>query len=178
MFQSTFPHGERLPAHSRDRSGAGFNPRSRTGNDWRMWPSRSCFQKFQSTFPHGERLAYVAQPVLFSEVSIHVPARGTTYTPGVYANLNWWFQSTFPHGERLSFIIVAIPKYRFQSTFPHGERLQRVRMIGLMHQFQSTFPHGERRDSLKLLPFSVKRFNPRSRTGNDNCLFYQYDNTF
>ena len=77
---------------------------------------------FQSTFPHGERLAYVAQPVLFSEVSIHVPARGTTYTPGVYANLNWWFQSTFPHGERPTLDLVVGVMQGFQSTFPHGER--------------------------------------------------------
>ena len=56
MFQSTFPHGERPSGVIRKGVGMScFNPRSRTGNDWRMWPSRSCFQKFQSTFPHGER---------------------------------------------------------------------------------------------------------------------------
>ena len=56
MFQSTFPHGERLsPAYSARISSA-----------------------FQSTFPHGERRIQVAISVLVIHVSIHVPARGTT----------------------------------------------------------------------------------------------------
>ena len=56
-----------------------FNPRSRTGNDVVNVMMRRQLFPFQSTFPHGERHDFVACcPALF-QVSIHVPARGTTW---------------------------------------------------------------------------------------------------
>ena len=76
-FQSTFPHGERHCIRGADNAGiTGFNPRSRTGND-----------------------AYRRSTLIRSEVSIHVPARGTTAMSNL-AKAKERFQSTFPHGER------------------------------------------------------------------------------
>ena len=37
-----------------------------------------------------------------------------------------------------------------------------------LKRFQSTFPHGERRISFNSSGFSIRSFNPRSRTGNDS----------
>ena len=55
-FQSTLPHGERLPL---------CLPLFR-------------FNLFQSTLPHGERLCHYLQPVARLWISIHAPARGAT----------------------------------------------------------------------------------------------------
>ena len=99
-FQSTFPHGERLLHfrlpfpflcfNPRSRTGNDgkciplqlpgrcFNPRSRTGNDKITAPIITLRQGFQSTFPHGERRYPVLCRPVRKEVSIHVPARGTT----------------------------------------------------------------------------------------------------
>ncbi len=76
LFQSTFPRGERLDVTRYASSETNFNPRSREGNDK---PER------------GER--YV------TEISIHVPARGTTVKLNKVTSY-WLFQSTFPRGER------------------------------------------------------------------------------
>ena len=57
-FQSTFPRGERRGM-----------TRSRAGHE----------SRFQSTFPRGERLSRYRQRTGATKVSIHVPARGTTY---------------------------------------------------------------------------------------------------
>ena len=75
-FQSTPPHGRRLPPCMLSKKNEGFNPRPRTGGD------RAALQvvarsKFQSTPPHGRR-----------------PARCLTWTSC------GWFQSTPPHGRR------------------------------------------------------------------------------
>ena len=78
VFQSTFPHGERLDFGSVDPP---------------------CIL-FQSTFPHGERLTRPVFLFPLGSVSIHVPARGTTTSEGGDRMIRK-FQSTFPHGERL-----------------------------------------------------------------------------
>ena len=102
LFQSTFPHGERRWEDRDDRanntrfnprsrtgndmssvkaiSGAtGFNPRSRTGNDAGNTFAVTCVPEFQSTFPHGERPVAGQSTKFYIQVSIHVPARGTTW---------------------------------------------------------------------------------------------------
>ena len=56
LFQSTFPRGERL-------------------SDFEI---RIPARKFQSTFPRGERRPYTAFVTSFPNISIHVPAWGTT----------------------------------------------------------------------------------------------------
>ena len=100
-FQSTFPHGERRDTPFVDvQRFVCFNPRSRTGNDGRVARGTVLPDKFQSTFPHGERQPAASRESirdLFQstfphgerpesdpvgegsvQVSIHVPARGTT----------------------------------------------------------------------------------------------------
>ena len=79
---------------------SGFNPRSRTGNDYFLMQICYPLHLFQSTFPHGERHTETAQHKDYTgfnprsrtgndlhlsinlfqliPVSIHVPARGTT----------------------------------------------------------------------------------------------------
>ena len=100
MFQSTFPHGERLKQLA-----------ELTGDS-----------EFQSTFPHGERPKWDNIMWCFSRVSIHVPARGTTHIELIPDTDNLKLQSTFPHGERLFGRSMIPCPVRFQSTFPHGER--------------------------------------------------------
>ena len=56
----------------------GFNPRSRKGNDLHNCAGRKYLSRFQSTFPQGERHNDWFRDVNYDEVSIHVPARGTT----------------------------------------------------------------------------------------------------
>ena len=77
-FQSTFPHGERLilsPAALRS-----FRFQSTFPHGERLSLLRYAFiaSLFQSTFPHGERLHRFAHLNKALLVSIHVPARGTT----------------------------------------------------------------------------------------------------
>ena len=76
-----------------------FNPRSRTGNDVVTLitgrQEKQCFNPRSRT--GNDSFQYKA--AVQSEVSIHVPARGTTeYIRCIY--YRYRFQSTFPHGER------------------------------------------------------------------------------
>ena len=69
-FQSTFPRGERL----------------------NQVPGLHTIKKFQSTFPRGERQDSLYCAVILCNISIHVPAWGTTVSsifsvlPGSYFN--------------------------------------------------------------------------------------------
>ena len=78
-FQSTFPQGERLSRGNYRHEPAGFNPRSRKENDGVSPTLLHLPSQFQSTFPQGERLQCSIQLIHNSLVSIHVPARRTTY---------------------------------------------------------------------------------------------------
>ena len=56
-FQSTHPHGVRLSPHRRrQRCNKCFNPRTRTGCDFRDAIAHYSPKQFQSTHPHGVRL--------------------------------------------------------------------------------------------------------------------------
>ena len=98
-FQSTFPRGERRLCVKLAISKQNFNPRSRVGNDLK-------------TSQYG-------QPRL--EISIHVPAWGTTRFIFLIPIIHL-FQSTFPRGERLKVCQLTFYRIQFQSTFPRGER--------------------------------------------------------
>ena len=121
-----------------------FNPRSRKGND--KFAPRGCppWLLFQSTFPQGERPKEVAKKLGFTEISIHVPARGTT---AITADELIDVQISIHVPARGTTIprLVTAARRRFQSTFPQGERL----MIGKKSTIRSNF-------------------NPRSRKGNDS----------
>ena len=79
------------------------------------------------------------------QISIHVPAWGTTATASKIVGLSK-FQSTFPRGERPSDGVLFLTDGVFQSTFPRGERRSKIRKILLI----------------------FLNFNPRSRVGNDS----------
>ena len=86
-FQSTFPRGERLYLTPLRTIIPNFNPRSRVGND-----------------------AIFASESNFCDISIHVPAWGTTIN-GYYSYSGYpQFQSTFPRGERLAGSTMVFPK--------------------------------------------------------------------
>ena len=124
IFQSTFPRGERLLS-----GGAGIGD-----------------LQFQSTFPRGERHWHDHPECSRVQISIHVPAWGTTLRLSTHL-LSKIFQSTFPRGERLCLPCWLPMRLLFQSTFPRGERRRRKRRM-LCEQY----------------------FNPRSRVGNDTVL--------
>ena len=99
QFQSTLPRGERLCTYVIPMDSRNFNPRSREGSDQ----------------IRGARL-------IFSNISIHAPARGATSTITLVAADYMAFQSTLPRGERLCKKIYIFFKPVFQSTLPRGER--------------------------------------------------------
>ncbi len=121
---------------------------------------------FQSTFPQGERHISEVVQTSASQVSIHVPTRGTTSFLPNQENLVL-FQSTFPQGERptadilftaVHIVSIHVPTRGTTSRFDSG--------CSAFTEFQSTFPQGER-----LRCTSIRRifrsFNPRSHKGND-----------
>ena len=78
IFQSTFPRGERLHLLSDYTIPRYFNPRSRVGNDDDPVLRWATNNTFQSTFPRGERRDRYADNNTSDQISIHVPAWGTT----------------------------------------------------------------------------------------------------
>ena len=165
-FQSTLPHGERLPPTCSACRTPYFNPRSRMGSDPLAWPRSSATPLFQSTLPHGERPVYRKDITEEIEISIHAPAWGATFTKRAYVKV-WQFQSTLPHGERPSTPQNHPTQQTFQSTLPHGERQGRN---GLGHDRRRISIHapawGATKESIRRVPV-VCYFNPRSRMGSD-----------
>ena len=100
------------------------------------------------------------------EVSIHVPARGTTQPHLPYllqyhsfnprsrtgndssgckcSSCHRCFNPRSRTGNDLSDGDMGRVLQEFQSTFPHRERLYSAFQSELQYSFQSTFPHGER----------------------------------
>ena len=77
-FQSTHPHGVRPRTGFGRRIGKRFNPRTRTGCDFRNRREFKEYFWFQSTHPHGVRPSKTIVFSTTSSVSIHAPARGAT----------------------------------------------------------------------------------------------------
>ena len=99
-FQSTRPRGARHNIRTRCHPGySRFNPRAHGGRD----PARSVpiilHSVFQSTRPRGARHNPGTDNGAASDVSIHAPTGGATYTV-TDADLNKQFQSTRPRGAR------------------------------------------------------------------------------
>ena len=145
-FQSTYPHGVRRPCPDGARLLQYFNPRTRTGYDLlrpQRWGWRS--------------------------ISIHVPARGTTYA-SFYSQSVPSFQSTYPHGydeSRCNGLHISI----FQSTYPHGVRHLATPVVRAIHIISIHVPARGTTRWARTRCFSVPHFNPRTRTGYDEaCL--------
>ena len=143
LFQSTFPHGERLPFRQDQISQTDFNPRSRTGNDRYLGGVFVLIVRFQSTFPHGERPLHVRHS--FSGSDFNPRSRtGNDMIAVCMEGAGGKFQSTFPHGERLLALSTECPSGYFNPRSRTGNDLWTWRNCS----------------------FSIN-FNPRSRTGND-----------
>ena len=145
MFQTTFPQGERRSDRKNKRLQCQrFNPRSRKGND---------------------RYAQRHDPAML-QVSIHVPARGTTHQTRISSS---GFAVSI-HVPARGTTIKFIQETRGMDVSIHvparGTTLERM-SFSLFRVFQSTFPQGERRYNEFTSYTSPHCFNPRSRKGND-----------
>ena len=143
-----------------------FNPRSRTGSDFRTTCQLPEWQKLQSTLPHGERL--------FDLLYLPTPSK---------------LQSTLPHGERLLPRQTNRSGWVLQSTLPHGERLDgsgrlKTRLNASIHApargatrflislgvISDASIHAPARGATAQTcrpALYLQCFNPRSRTGSD-----------
>ena len=167
-FQSTFPRGERPTVSSDDIIITDFNPRSRVGNDMLQVVFLQCHYEFQSTFPRGERrdsfnTAYKSTnfnprsrvgndvatflPLYLIQISIHVPAWGTTMEELLHTR-HFHISIHVPAWGTTQFAEQNINHFQFQSTFPRGERPFAQLFLLLGGLFQSTFPRGERQSQL------------------------------
>ena len=167
QFQSTFPRGERLVGCVYFGEVYRFQSTFPRGERLLCSSSSVILSMFQSTFPRGERLA-ISFPMVFLllfqstfprgerrlspwtwcdnyDVSIHVPARGTTHRTRLHMRCYACFNPRSREGNDIPCSIKPLYHTVFQSTFPRGER---------------------RYSSIRLKPCNPS-FNPRSREGND-----------
>ncbi len=143
-----------------------FNLRSRTGNDT---PDFMDIPEGSQVSIHVPARGTTKEHVPAGgrvRVSIHVPARGTTVPCTALANVSFPFQSTFPHGERLTNSPRSDGLVSFNPRSRTGNDGRKRIRDGDAGKFQSTFPHGERR-RIGRRTCLRRCFNPRSRTGND-----------
>ena len=106
-FQSTHPHGVRLPASTLTTSSGSFNPRTHTGCDSLESP---CYGWSIRRF----------NPRTHTGCDLLIPD-GTS--------LATMFQSTHPHGVRLfGYLSISSEILSFQSTHPHGVRRTRLQI--------------------------------------------------
>ncbi len=103
---------------------------------------------------------------LIHNVSIHVPAWGTTYSHGGFKHPGR-FQSTCPRGARLPPAILTRCSVQFQSTCPRGARHLLLNHRGKICVFQSTCPRGARHNGKDRKKIRQDSFNPRARVGHD-----------
>ena len=101
-----------------------FNPRSRVGND-------------VATF----------LPLYLIQISIHVPAWGTTMEELLHTR-HFHISIHVPAWGTTQFAEQNINHFQFQSTFPRGERPFAQLFLLLGGLFQSTFPRGERQEQI------------------------------
>ena len=102
-------------------------------------------------------------------VSIHVPARGTTYFHPFFSSCLSCFNPRSRKGNDRNQSFHTLEYILFQSTFPQGERHEgdlhyEVSMIVSIHVPARGTTTSHSRQHTRIL-----RFNPRSRKGNDFC---------
>ena len=119
-FQSTFPRGERRDSFNTAYNSTNFNPRSRVGNDVATFLPLYLIQISIHVPAWGTTMEELLHTRHF-HISIHVPAWGTTQFAEQNIN-HFQFQSTFPRGERHFIHRKCLRNGKFQSTFPRGER--------------------------------------------------------
>ena len=77
---------------------------------------------FQSTLPREERLTSSDAINIVTNISIHAPTRGATFSLVIFPPIKI-FQSTLPREERPSAGAATGSLAKFQSTLPREERL-------------------------------------------------------
>ena len=161
-----------------------FNPRTRTGYDHSGSTPTVTFL-FQSTYPHGVRQLVQAQLAAARDISIHVPARGTTSIACsmtvIVINFNPRTRTGYDNrqGCEAGDPVYFNPRTRtgydhsgstptvtflFQSTYPHGVRQLVQAQLAALVTFQSTYPHGVRLSAPEGCGHSIY-FNPRTARG-------------
>ena len=149
-----------------------FNPRSREGNDeYNEYTAQ--LNVVSIHVPARETTAAVIATLWNTNVSIHVPARETTQT--IRACLEFAFVSIHvPARETTSIKIALAFLCKFQSTFPRGKR--RCKTIGAPLYLVVSIHVPARETTARRNSYTAycKRFNPRSREGNDGCYFYTH----
>ena len=110
------------------------------------------------------------------DISIHVPARGTTKYHNKHLFVGCNFNPRSREGNDEEILKKQKERQQFQSTFPRGERPVLVHNLYLSMVFQSTFPRGERHLCYAFVTV-LMYFNPRSREGNDDIDIATVDNT-
>ena len=142
-FQSTFPRRERLGMDSTCPNDVQFQSTFPRRERHHKWYTYLPDHEFQSTFPRRERQKKLDVYLCIIQVSIHVPAKGTT---SILENLKDMgvFQSTFPRRERQS---QAPARAEYKSFNPRSREGNdgRYSLSSSHHRwFQSTFPRRER----------------------------------
>ena len=194
-FQSTFPRGERPRKCTTECLLRDFNPRSREGNDINDIAVGKTMPHFNPRSREGNDKGDMFAEVPAEDISIHVPARGTTRYWIRPSRRDSIFQSTFPRGERHFLSLFHEGNQHFNPRSREGNDPDGVDVIFNTNKFQSTFPRGERpgwhnrvdvaanfnprsregNDGDFTLSCCVQfNFNPRSREGNDNCTENRY----
>ena len=97
QFQSTLPRRERLKRDSVSRHGHNFNPRSREGSDL---------------------LALLAS--LLALISIHAPAKGATFQPGLSASQDGHFNPRSREGSDFCKFIICRAYHDFNPRSREG----------------------------------------------------------
>ena len=122
IFQSTLPREERLHRYGKYLQLWYFNPRSHERSDRAGSKGASERQDFNPrSHERSDHTQFAKIPL--SDISIHAPTRGATYTKH-YDVATYIFQSTLPREER------QLPAHSwtrtqvFQSTLPREERQQ------------------------------------------------------
>ena len=164
QFQSTHPHGVRLPLPHNPKSYQSFNPRTHTGCD-KSRPKRFltiiCFNP--RTHTGCDQDAWVRDYP--DSVSIHAPTRGATDIPIIYI----LFSCVSIHAPtRGATTIFAYRTYYscFNPRTHTGCDPVVVRNACTQIKFQSTHPHGVRREYAAFWQCN-ECFNPRTHTGCD-----------
>jgi len=147
-FQSTRPRGARPRACSRCSTSEGcFNPRAHAGRDPPAPPSAPPSILFQSTRPRGARQQAADAVDGVSDVSIHAPTRGATFSYASWRACSIGFnprahagRDVAGDGVVLVFAVVSIHAPTRGATF-EGHNC-----ILVMTEFQSTRPRGARLD--------------------------------
>ncbi len=126
-----------------------FNPRPREGDDLPRGNFKTLAWEFQSTSPRGGRQKWIVAIYLLFEISIHVPARGTTSDCPSSRCVHSEFQSTSPRGGRRFSIRQSACGFPISIHVPARGTTTIQEDTMKAGEFQSTSPRGGRQISAR-----------------------------